>query len=210
MAVRRLISGLLVSIVVLGTSGCATNNFRTPPPAFAGQAPLRAVYVYSFLDLRENELGPKFLGEVQRQFAEALKAKGASSAQLSFNDSPLRAEYLLKEEPVRGSLTRQASTRVPVGEVIATNLRAEAAFGAPYRLIVFPASLTALNTGHRFDVRWDIYDARTNVRVWSATSETLHQNWISHDESPVERAKILVEGIILQMTKAGVFGGGRA
>jgi hypothetical protein len=207
---RRLLSGFLVSVVVLSASGCVTNNFRTPPPAFSGQAPMRAVYVYSFLDLRENELGPKFLAEVQRQLAAALKGKGASSAQLSFNDSPLRAEYLLKEEPVSGSRTRQASTRVPVGEVIATNLQAEGTFGAPYRLIVFPVSLTALSTGHRFDVRWDIYDTRTNARVWSATSETLHQNWISHDENPAERAKILVEGIILQMGKAGVFGAERA
>jgi hypothetical protein len=181
-------------------SGCAT-NFRTTQP-FAGKAPPTSLYVYSFLDLREGTMGPRFLGEVRDQLGKALESRGVRQKQLWFNESPLRTEYALEAKRAGSGAS---SMRVPVGEVIAATRDEEEAFGASHRLVIFPVEVTQSNTFSGFQVRWDVIDAKTNERNWSTTSYTQHTKWFLGDENPQDRARSFVEAALTEMEKAGVF-----
>jgi hypothetical protein len=181
-----------------GLSGCAT-NFRTIQP-LAGKAPPTSLYVYSFLDAREGAMGPQFLAEVRDQLGKALESRGVRHKQLWFNDSPLRTEYALEAK----ATGPRSSTRVPVGEIITATRAEEAAFGASHRLVIFPVEVVQSNAFTGFHVRWDLIDAHTNERSWSATSYSQHQKWFLGDENPRDRATSFVQDALAEMEKAGV------
>jgi hypothetical protein len=188
-------------ILILGLSGCATTSFRKPPPPYSGANPFEKVYVYSFVDIREKEIGARFMAELERQFGEALTQNAVASEQLWFTKSPAAAEYSLQQTPTG---VNKGTTRVPVVEVIVANQKAERAFDPSHRMIIFPASITTGGNGPTYDFRWDILDAKSGHLDWTATSSTTVTNWAKADESPVERAQLMVKGIVDEMKKAGV------
>ena len=188
-------------ILVLGLSGCATTSFRKPPPPYSGANAFQKVYVYSFVDIREKEIGPNFMLELERQFGDALTENGVANEQLWFMKSPSAAEYSLQQTSTG---FRQGTTRVPVIEVIAANQKAESAFGPSHRMIIFPASVTTMDGGPSYDFRWDIIDVKSGHMDWTATSSTSVTNWAKVDEDPVGRARLMVKGIVDEMKKAGV------
>lgn len=195
-ALRTVVACLLFAIF----AGCAT-SFSTPKP-FLGASPPSAVYIYSFLDLREGILGPKFLAEVREQVAHDFRSRGIRVKQLSFNDSPLRGQFALQaNQSARG----KSSTRVPINEVIAENRADEASFNTSHRLIIFPIEVIQSNAYSGFHVRWSLLDAKTNQLDWFTNSYTQHQKWFLGDENPIGRAKQFVEAAIAEMEKAGVF-----
>jgi hypothetical protein len=206
---RRAVLALLPA---LGLPGCAVTQVRTPVREFQGQRPVSAAYVYSFMDLRERELGSKFLDQLRRQLGDALASHDVRSTQLSFSESPVRSEYAMGPDPARGFSwgllagrpRESSSTRVPVREVVAANLAAESNFGASHRLIVFPAMLTQTGVGANFDVRWDLIDVVTGRLDWFSLTSTRHMNLIYKDENPESRAKALVDNVTAEMLKAGV------
>ena len=195
---RRGILGVLSSLAL---PGCAVTNVRTPSRAYQGAQPVRAAYIYSFMDLREGELGRRFLEQLRRQLGDALASHDVRNTQLSFNESPVRTEYAMASEPGGG---RHSTTRVPVREVVTANLAAESSFGASHRLIVFPAMITRTGAGANFDVRWDLFDAASGRLEWFSLTSTRHLNWLYQDESAESRAKALVDNVIGEMLKAGV------
>lgn len=193
--------GGLAFVLLAVTAGCATTSFRTPPPQYQGKSPVTAIYVYSFLDYREGKFGPKFLAEVQRRLPEAIAAHGVKTKVLSFGDSAMRAKFSITGKPVGpgGSVDR-----IPLEEVIAENRPDEEMLGPSHRLVVVPSYTIYSNYGSNFDVRWDMFDAKTNERVWTATSQSHHMKWLLPDENPGERAESFVEGVIAEMEKASV------
>lgn len=195
----RRVFALLLAVALCG---CATTSFQSATVGYTGTKPVKAIYVYSFLDLRKG-LGPKFLAEVKRQLTDALAKEQVATKQLWFEDSPLRAQFSLE---ATGS-PANSSMRVPIEEVINATREDEKLFGASHRLIVFPSFVLTSNTGNNFNVRWDLVDTQTNQVTWSTTSRSNHMKWFLGDENAEERASTFVQGFIEELRKAKVLPG---
>lgn len=196
---RRL---MIISITFL-VGACGT-TFNSRGQVYDGPSQVTAVYVYSFLDLREGALGRQFLAEVRRQLSDALAKEGIRTKQLWFNESPLRTQFSLEE---KGPNQATTSTRVPIDEVVMATREDEQSFGATHRLIVFPASVMMSNTGSNFDIRWTLIDSQTNKAHWSTTSFSSHAKWFLGDENPTGRASEFVNGLMAELRKSHVISG---
>jgi hypothetical protein len=198
-------SSLFAIFLAAVLCGCATTSFNAAKQEFSGSTPVTAIYVYSFLDLREGNLGKNFLADFQRQLAEALSQEGIRTKQLWFNDSPVRGQFSLE---ATGPNPSKTSTRVPVAEVVKATQDDERQFGASHRLVVFPAFVMSSNTGSNFHIRWELVDARTNQSVWTTTSRSHHMKWFLGDENAHERASIVVQGLMSELRNSKVIGRG--
>lgn len=196
---RRL---LVVAFAIL-VGACGT-TFNSRGQVYNGSSPVNAVYIYSFLDLREGALGKQFLAEVKRQLSDALSKEGIRTKQLWFNESPLRAQFSLE---AKGPNQATNSTRVPVDEVVTASREDEQSFGATHRLLVFPTSVMMSNTGSNFDIRWTLIDSQTNKIQWSTTSFSSHTKWFLGDENPAGRATEFVDGLMAELRKSHVISG---
>jgi hypothetical protein len=198
---NRMLPAVLAA-VVLALAGCAH------APQFTGQtrtasmtgAHIDRMYVYSFVDYRDKELGPDFMKQLERQLGAALAHHGVKSEQLWFRRSPVEATYTLKSVPAGGL---NSSTQLPVAEVIAANLPKERALDPQYRLIMFPSNLRT-GGGITVDIRWTVRDAKTNNVVWATTSSAHHSVWSDANENAAERAKMEVDGFIAELVKTGM------
>lgn len=191
---------LFVIAIAFLVSACGT-TFNSRGQVYDDQNQVTAVYVYSFLDLREGALGRQFLAEVRRQLPDALLKEGIRTKQLWFNDSPLRTQFSLED---KGPNQANTSTRVPVDEVVMATREDERSFGATHRLIVFPASVMMSNTGSNFDIRWTLIDSQTDKISWSTASFSSHAKWFLGDENPTGRATEFVNGLVAELRKARV------
>ncbi len=192
-------------LAVMSLSACATAPQFTTSVADT-EVRVGSVYIYSFLDLREKELGPRNIAEIERQLGDTLASHGVRSKQLWFNRAPVRDEIALNQQK-RGNwfLDLGTSVRVPVNEVIASNAEDEAAFGPQSRLVVFPLDTVRTDTGVTFQMRWVLADAVTQKVIWSTTSTTSNMNMWKSDEYPEKRAFMLVDGLIKELQRVGVF-----
>lgn len=188
---------MLVAII----SGCATTSFNSKAPEFSGASPVKSIYVYSFLDLRQGALGIRFLDEVKRQLETAMAKEGIQTKQLWFNESPLRGQFSLE---ATGPSPANTKIRVPIDEVIKATQDDEKAFGASHRLLVFPAFVMTSNYGSDFDIRWDLVDVHTGQVAWTTTSTSHHMKWFLEDENPHERASTLVQSLMSELRRAKV------
>jgi hypothetical protein len=195
-----IVQRLIVIATAFLVSACGT-TFNSRGQVYDGPNQVTAVYVYSFLDLREGALGRQFLAEVRRQLSDALSKEGIRTKQLWFNESPLRAQFSLED---KGPNQANTSTRVPVDEVVIATREDEQFFGATHRLIVFPASVMMSNTGSNFDIRWTLIDSKSNKVSWSTASFSSHAKWFLGDENPTGRATEFVNGLVGELRKAHV------
>ena len=192
----RMLSAFGVVLLMLSLDGCAiaprfvgtTQVAMTKPIIFS------SIYVYSFLDIRSKELGPKMITEIQRQLEVGLKNHGVVSEQHWFENDPVASEIA----------STGGSERIPVREVITRNAAAERKYGARYRLIVFPIQTTTGGDWAFYDFRWTVEDTITQRVVWSTTSQGKHMNWIMTDENSSQRAKVVVDGVISEMVNSGL------
>jgi hypothetical protein len=191
---------LFLPVLLLAAQACAYTTEFTGTTRLETPIKLERVYVYSFIDIRTEDLGPKMMDEMERQLALGLENRGVASEQHWFLDDPLGAAYARS----------QRAERVPVRIVIERNAEAERRFGAPYRLVVFPSEMQVDGPNYTYDIDWRLEDARTNQVVWSTTSRATHINIYSRDEDPVNRARGLVDRLIIQMDRSGVFGAAAA
>jgi len=188
-------------MLVAAIGGCATTSFNSRAPEYSGTSPVKSIYVYSFLDLREGALGRRFLADVKRQLETAMAQEGVQTKQLWFNESPLRGQFSLE---ATGPSPANTNTRVPINEVVKATQDDERAFGASHRLIVFPAFVMTSNYGSDFDIRWDLVDVHTGQVTWATTSTSHHMKWFLGDENPQERANTFVQGLMDELRRAKV------
>ncbi len=168
-------------------SACASNQFAGTKATSSGiDIRNTRLQVYSFLDLRDAEFGPNMLAEFDKQFAAALAASSVTVSTLRFKNS----------QPGRYFATTSGGVSVPVRDTIESNASEERAFGASYRLIIFPSKMTLSGAWKFYDVRWDLVDTRTGRIVWTTTSQGKHINAWKNDEDPAARAKTIVDGIV--------------
>ena len=186
-------------VILLGLSaaiaGCATNQFTTVAPATEGLSIRNTkVFAYSFLDLRDAELGPSMLTAIDKQLTQALAKSGVTLAVLRFKDSDVGHSF----SATSGGMA------VPVRQTIDSNAKGEQALGADYRLIVFPSKMTLSGAWKFYDIRWELIDVKTGKRVWSSVSQGKHLTMWKNDEDPEGRAKTIVDGAVGEMKKGGL------
>lgn len=184
----------LVCALVL--SGCATSEFagtiKAPGFESVRGAP---VYIYSFLDAREDQFGPTMLDRTTYQLSEQLAEKGVRTQLLTFKESPLGLSYVFSD----------TTGMLPVDAVIRRNQPAEAALGAKYRLIIFPAAFNLYETAQSYEIRWMLVDVVTDRIVWRTSTLGSRTIWSSNDEDAEQRATTLVSGVIAEMAASQLF-----
>lgn len=188
---RRLVIVALAAILV----GCATNEFKTISSTTNGPS-IRGskVYAYSFLDLRDSELGSTMLSQIDSQLAQSLASASVSLKVLRFKDSDIGRSYA----------TTNGGMSIPVRQTIESNLSDEKAYGTEYRLVVFPSKITLSGAWKFYDIRWDLIDVKTGNRVWGSSSQGKHLTMWKNDEDPEGRAKVIVDGVIAEFKKSGL------
>jgi hypothetical protein len=188
--------GLIASAAcALMLSACATNEFANTRAAPGFQSVQGApIYIYSFLDIREEYFGTTMLATFDRLLEEQLAAKGIKTRLLRFKDSGPGMEFMLSD----------SSARLPVGDVVDGNGAAETTLGAKYRLIIFPAAFTHATT-QSYQINWTLVDVSTGRTVWRTTSSGVRTIWASYDEDAENRARLIVDGVVAEMTASGLF-----
>ena len=175
--------------------GCATNEFKTIASPTNGPS-IRGskIYAYSFLDLRDAELGPTMLSQIDLQLIQSLANASVSVKVLRFKDSDIGRSYA----------TTNSGMSVPVRQTIESNSQEEKAYGAAYRLVIFPSKMTLSGAWKFYDIRWDLIDVKSGNRVWSSSSQGKHLTMWKNDEEPEARAKVIVDGVIAEFKKSGL------
>lgn len=202
--VCRIRPSYLAAIVAASfAAGCGSTNFVKAPPSYAG-APLGAVYVYSFIDVRTKDIGDTYVSAFNRELEQQLSRRGVKTRLLKFEDSPVAGDTSLASSAPLG-LYRSTSVQVPVGAVIRANQAEEKAFGATHRLIVFPADLSRGGNIELY-TRWDVAEPGGKV-IWTSTSRTNQTFGASH--LTAGNAADCVSKVLAEMERLGILGAAR-
>ena len=182
-----------------------------PPPVVApAPSSLRGafVYVYSFLDVRAAQFGARMLDQLDQQLVSSLAVEGVQAKVLRFKDSAVGENFSQTTGPTVGLYGYYrggygGSDMIPVRQTIAANFADERAAGARFRLIEFPANFTNQGAWQYYDVRWELDDARTGVRLWTRTYSNTHLTWWRADEDSVHRARAMLDKVFDDLRASG-------
>jgi hypothetical protein len=180
---------------VVALAGCATSTHVDDKTA-SSTARLRGqrVYIYSFLDLRQQALGPKLVAAVHEQLVSRFTAAGAVTKLTEFRGTEVGQSF---------ASTNQAAA-VPVKATVDQNLGREKEFNPRYRFFVFPRSVSVQGTGNFFVVDWRMVDVTDDKEVWYMESRGSHMKMFLGDEFPTDRAKELVDGLFKEFGAKGL------
>lgn len=181
-----------------------------PPPAEAAvAAPAPApqkvslrgssIYIYTFLDVRENEFGLEVLDQVDEQLLARFAGETVRAKVLRFRNSPIGQNFSAGGSTYYGSST----AFVPVERVIAANRVDEEAVGARYRLVVFPANYEITGAWQYYEIRWDLYDTQSGRLIWSFVYNAQHMKRRSTSQNSAKRAKKFIDQPIETMRRKG-------
>jgi len=203
----------LAAVLVAGTSGGAAAQSRleggsTAPqvvtmPAVAppsAETSLRgsSIYIYTFLDVRQNEFGLKVVNQVDQQLVERFADEDVDAKVLRFRNSTIGQNYLLGS-----GFAGSSASVIPVEQVMAANTEDEQAVGARYRLVVFPANYEITGAWQYYEIRWVLYDIQSGRRVWSYLYSGRHLMMWSAGENSVKRAKKFIDKAMTALKGAG-------
>lgn len=186
--------GLLALTVLVG---CSTIPRFSDSELNESTVKLDNLYIYSFLDVKDQEYGPEFLKLARAELDTALTAAKVRHVQAWSRDPELTGAALVttrKYIPLQGN---QQSTYVPVNEVVAANRFQEREFGTQYRLLVFPSQTDFTGMGFQYRIEWELIDLRTQRRAWTATS-FLETVAVTSNENAQARAQGFVSGLIAE------------
>jgi hypothetical protein len=182
---------------------------HTPPPPVYYNRPLTTqapteklqnskIYVYSFLDVREEYYSGKVLDQLDADLVGRLGEDMISLRILRFKNSPIGETYSAAQG------LGQDSTMIPVGPVIEQNQADEKAFDARYRLIIFPANFSSVGAWRYYDIRWLLIDAKTGARLWNHLYSGKHLVMWSDSENAVARSKKILDELIKSLRADGL------
>ena len=173
-----------------------------PPP---GADPLPAklsgsfVYVYSFLDVRQNEYTPKVLGQFDDDLTTRLNAAGISSKILRYTESAKGKDEFVAAKTQVGDDSRA----VPVAETIGGNLADERTTKARFRLIVFPANFTLSGAWRFYEIRFILMDTATNKRLLEYTYSGQHLVMMRDSENAQARSRKILDAAFAELKAKG-------
>lgn len=188
-----------VSIPPIGKPGVsrapgALDAWTKKPATLVGSS----IYIYSFLDVREDMFTPKVLGELDQYVENRFSQVSAKSVITHFKDSETGRNFA-------DSLSYGASgAMIPIKDVVFENLNREAEVGARYRLILFPASFDVAGAWRFYRIRWDIVEISTGRRVWSYLYSGKHLVIWSNSENADGRARKIVDAAFNEMHAQGL------
>jgi hypothetical protein len=184
--------GLLALLVLVG---CSTIPRFSDSRVTESTVKLDNLYVYSFLDVKDQDYGTEFLKLARAGLDTALSGANVRHVQAWSRDPELAGAALVTTRryiPFKGN---QQSTYVPVNEVVAANRPQERQFGAQYRLLIFPSQTDFMGMGYQFRIQWELVDLRTERSAWTATS-FLETFAVASNENTQARANGFVSGLI--------------
>lgn len=174
------------------------------PPLPIATTPLPAklqgssVYVYSFLDVRQNEYTAKVLDQFDADLTARLSGLKIGSNILRFRNSKMNRA----DEFYAGSHNLE-SRAVPVMETVYSNLREERGTHARFRLIVFPSSYTVSGAWRFYEIRFILMDAETGARLWSYDYSGKHMVMMKNSENAEGRSKKILDKLFVALKAAG-------
>ena len=187
-----LLTLLLASLSVLG--GCANApEFSKTVVKKENVHQINSVMAYSFLDFREDYLGPKMLEQINQQLKMAFSGRSIDIQLMLFKDSKAYESFTITED-----------SNVPIGSVLNEGYAKEREMGASHRLIVFPKKVVSSGAWVFYNLSLSLYDLNSNALVWSTTLNGKHVNTMTADEVPEARAKLIVSGIFNELNKSGL------
>ena len=214
--------GAVAQQVATSTPGSSSDSTAIPkkiPQYDTGTLPKPApgttlrgtvVYVYSFLDVRTEDMGPRMVDQLNSQLEQALNCASVQTKFLLFRD----AETAAPSDEVRSESSRpmpelvpnltEGRTSVPVMGTIARNTAAEAASGAKYRLVVLPSYMSQWGDFRSLDVSWRLTDINTGRVIWAFTTTDRIYQWGRNDVNSRARAASLVKKAMAALRKYGL------
>jgi hypothetical protein len=213
---------ILVSVALFSSAASAQSNGPAPfgKPSTAAPAPAPEpipippinsapklsgsfVYVYSFLDIREQLLGHDCLVRLNADLVDALKALGADSKVRSHKDVVGAPSYVATiSAGYRGGSSSRGT--VPIVETIFANATDERATQARYRLIVLPSTFSTRGAWQFWTIRWTLVDVGSGRIIWSTTTEGRRLIWINVEEGGEVRAKGIVDKFAAEFHNSGI------
>lgn len=155
------------------------------------------VYIYSFLDVRLKEFGPRMLAQIDQQLAAGFATRDVRTKLLRFRDSePGR-------DPSATGEMGEAGVMIPVRETVRSNADDERSVGANYRLIEFPLFAGWAEWGEEYRTRWDLYEVGDSKLIWSRIYQNTHLIMFRADENAENRAKAMVDKVIEDLVVDG-------
>ena len=158
------------------------------------------IYVYSFLQVGRNAIGPGVLENFDERLTQRLSE---SSITVGFGNSS-------EVDPLDGQITAQPYDRrfrMPVTEIVDKNRGNEEAFGAAYRLLIVPRFLSMSpysGDGGQYVVTWALVEIASEELVWQTQLNGAYTPVIYDNERADERAALLVDGAIEEMRASGL------
>src|ERR1700761_1127319 len=156
------------------------------------------LYVYSFLEIRQAEYTAKVLDQFYADLAARMGASHITTKIYHYSASTPGEFY--------SSLSSQGrqSGSVPVMQTIAGNLRDERAFGARFRLIVFPSSYTLSGAWRFYQIRFVVMDAVSNARLLNFVYSGKHLVMLKNSENAEARSKKILDQLFAQLDSTGL------
>jgi hypothetical protein len=193
---RAVLIALFAAAMLAG--GCAMQpkfDSTVTDAAASPGARVTSLYVYSFLDLRESDLGSEFMKQFERILGDELRRHGVKSRQVWYARLP--------SDQLR-PLTDSGMQRLPVAKVVADHARQETEFGATHRLVIVPTEIKHQGHWVFIDMRADVIDRATGNIVWTTHANARHTAFSSVNDNAEERARQLAGGLVEAMRKAGL------
>ncbi len=157
------------------------------------------LYVYSFLDVRENEFTPKVLDQFDAALTARLDALEVSSKILRYN----KAKQAKGEFVANNMSFGDDSRMIPVGQTIDQNLADERATQARYRLIIFPANFQSAGAWRFYDVRFTMMDTENNRPVLEYVYSGKHMVLLKNSENADARSKKILDAVFAELKRKG-------
>lgn len=159
------------------------------------------VYIYSFLDIREDGYTGKVLDQLDADLLARLGTLTASGKVLRFKDSKLNR---IDEFTASGSLNGSESRSIPVMQTIESNIQDEIASNARYRLIIFPSNYTVSGAWRHYEIRFVLMDTITNSRVMNYDYSGRHMVLFKESENATARSKKIIDALFAQLSAEGL------
>ncbi|MCX7358927.1 MAG: hypothetical protein NT015_12405 [Alphaproteobacteria bacterium] len=189
-----------VALVLLGACTTIASYEGTRELRDVGSIAGSKVYVYSFLQVGRNAIGPGVLENIDAQLTQRLSE---SSVTVGFGNAST-------VDPLDGQIRSQPYDRrfrMPVREIVDKNRANEEEFGAAYRLLIVPRFLSMSQysgDGGQYVVTWALIEIASEEIVWQTQLNGAYTPLLYDNERAVERAGLLVDGAIEEMRASGL------
>lgn len=190
----------LASLVMLAACTTIASYQGTQTTRDVGSIQGQRVYVYSFLAVGRNAIGPGVVDRIDGVLTDRLSQ---SSITVGFGNSS-------QTNPTDGQRAASRSSgrlRLPIIEIVDNNRNNEQEFGAKYRLLIVPRFLSMSDRsgdGGQYTVSWVLIEIASEEIIWQTQLNGAYNPLIYDNERADERAAMLVDGAIEQMRASGL------